>query len=167
MSSSYAWWERHGPRLPSHGIKAHTQRGAFGKSWWASRWIAALERIVNAGRLARGRSYARSGQVVSMDVGREGVDAVVQGSRAEPYKVRVRFKRLSDAEWERVIDAMAAEALYAARLLSGEMPEQIEDVFAAAGSSLFPVARNDMRTSCSCPDSANPCKHIAAVHYLL
>lgn len=167
MTSSRAWWERHGPRLPSHGIRAQTQRGAFGKSWWASRWIAALERLVNTGRLARGRSYARTGQVVSLDVTRDGVKAVVQGSRPEPYTVEIRFRRLSDEEWDRVIDAMAAQALYAARLLSGEMPEQIEEVFASVGTSLFPAGKADMRTKCSCPDSANPCKHIAAVHYLL
>jgi len=167
MAEREAWWERHGPRLPSHGIKAHTRRGAFGKSWWASRWIAALERLVNPGRLARGRTYARTGQVVSLDVGADGVKAVVQGSRPEPYKVSIRFRRLSDAEWERVIDAMGSQALYAARLLSGEMPEQIEEVFDAAGTSLFPREENDMRTRCSCPDWANPCKHIAAVHYLL
>jgi uncharacterized Zn finger protein len=167
VTSSYAWWERHGPRLPSHGIKAHTQRGAFGKSWWASRWIAALERLVNTGRLARGRTYARAGQVVSLDVSRDGVKAVVQGSRKEPYTVNITFKKLSDAEWERVIDAMAAEALYAARLLSGEMPETIEEVFASVGASLLPADQDDMRTTCSCPDIANPCKHIAAVHYLL
>jgi uncharacterized Zn finger protein len=167
MSSNYAWWERHGPRLPSHGIKARTQRGAFGRSWWASRWIAALERLVNPGRLARGRTYARAGQVVSMDVSRDGVKAVVQGSRQAPYQVAIRFRRLGDAEWERVIDAMASQALYAARLLSGEMPEDIEDVFASVGVSLFPAARGDMRTTCTCPDDANPCKHIAAVHYLL
>ena len=167
MTSSYAWWERHGPRLPSHGIKAHTRRGAFATSWWASRWIAALERLVNASRLARGRTYARAGQVVALDVGRDGVKAQVQGSRARPYRVRIEFKRLTDDEWDRVIAAMAAEAIYAARLLSGEMPEQIEDVFAAAGTSLFPAQANDMRTTCSCPDLANPCKHIAAVHYLL
>ncbi|HEY2593151.1 MAG TPA: SWIM zinc finger family protein [Chloroflexota bacterium] len=167
MTSSYAWWERHGPRLPSHGIKAHTQRGAFGRSWWASRWIAALEHLVNPGRLARGRTYARAGQVVSLDVTREGVNAVVQGSRPQPYRVHIEFRRLTDAEWERVIDAMSAEALYAARLLSGEMPEQIEDVFAAVGTSLLPAERDDMVTTCSCPDNANPCKHIAAVYYLL
>ena len=144
-SSNYAWWERHGPRLPSHGIKAHTRRGAFGRTWWASRWIAALERLVNPGRLARGRSYARSGQVVSMDVGRDGVKALVQGSRPEPYQVTIKFRRLSDQEWERVIDAMAGEAIYAARLLSGEMPEQIEDVFASVGASLFPAARGSVQ----------------------
>jgi uncharacterized Zn finger protein len=100
-------------------------------------------------------------------VSRQGVKAVVQGSRPEPYEVTIEFKRLSDAEWDRVIDAMSAEALYAARLLSGEMPEQIEDVFAATGTSLFPAEEGDMRTRCTCPDWANPCKHIAAVHYLL
>ena len=63
MTSNYAWWERHGPRLPSHGIKAHSRRGAFGKTWWAGRWIAALEQLVNPARLARGRTYARQGQV--------------------------------------------------------------------------------------------------------
>jgi uncharacterized Zn finger protein len=167
MAEREGWWERHGPRLPSHGIKAHTRRGAFGKSWWASRWIAALEQLVNPGRLQRGRTYARAGQVVSLDAGAHGVEAVVQGSRPEPYRVTIRFRRLTDDEWERVIDAMSREALYAARLLSGEMPEQIEDVFAAAGTSLFPSASDDMQTKCSCPDWANPCKHIAAVHYLL
>jgi uncharacterized Zn finger protein len=91
----------------------------------------------------------------------------VQGSRPKPYRVRIQFKRLSDAAWDRVIDAMSAEALYAARLLSGEMPEQIEDVFASVGSSLLPTERDDMRTTCTCPDLANPCKHVAAVHYLL
>jgi uncharacterized Zn finger protein len=167
MTSDYAWWERHGPRLPSHGIKAQTRRGAFGKTWWASRWISALEQLVNSGRLARGRTYARSGQVQSLTVDRDGVKALVQGSRREPYKVTITFTRLTDAEWDRVVDAMAAEALYAARLLSGEMPEQIEEVFSAAGTSLFPTAAGDMRTRCTCPDVANPCKHIAAVHYLL
>src|SRR5262245_25576882 len=143
MTEREGWWERHGPRLPSHGITAHTRRGAFGKSWWASRWIAALEQLVNPGRLQRGRTYARAGQVVSLDAGAQGVEAVVQGSRPEPYRVTIKFRRLSDDEWERVIDAMSAEALYAARLLSAEMPEQIEDVFAAAGTSLFPRASDD------------------------
>jgi len=143
-SSDYAWWERHGPSLPSHGIKARTRRGAFGKTWWASRWIDALESLVNPARLARGRTYARAGRVVSLDVDRDGARAVVKGSRAEPYQVTIQFKRLTDAEWDRVIDAMAAEALYAARLLSGEMPEQIEEVFSGTSVTLFPAVEGDL-----------------------
>ncbi|MGI9148679.1 MAG: SWIM zinc finger family protein [Chloroflexota bacterium] len=168
-ASDYAWWERHGPSLPSHGIKARTRRGAFGKSWWASRWIDALEQLVNPGRLARGRTYARTGRVVSLDVDPDGVRAIVNGSRPQPYQVSIQFKRLSNAEWQRVIDAMAAEALYAARLLSGEMPEEIEELFSSSevGCSLFPAHAGDLVADCSCPDPANPCKHIAAVHYLL
>src|SRR3954447_25355655 len=101
------WYERPKPRRPANGIKAQSQRGAFGKTWWAGRWIAALERLVDSGRLTRGRSYARSGQVVKLDVSAKGVDAQVQGSAPRPYKVTIRFKKLSDAEWEKVIDAMA------------------------------------------------------------
>ncbi len=162
-------WERYEsrPLRRADGIKAKTQRGQFGRTWWAGRWIAALERLVDSSRLSRGRSYARSGQVVQLDVGRDGVRAQVQGSRPRPYRVSIGFRMLSDTEWERVIDAMAAEAIYAAKLLSGEMPEQIEEAFAAAGTSLFPAAEGDLETDCSCPDWANPCKHVAAVHYLL
>jgi uncharacterized Zn finger protein len=169
VTTEYAWWERHGPRLPSDGIKASTRRGAFGKTWWASRWIAALEGLVNPARLARGRTYARAGQVTSLEVDGDGVRATVQGSRPTPYAVSIQVTRLTDAEWDRVIDAMAAEALYAARLLSGEMPEEIEEVFSdsAVGCSMFPTDEHDLHTSCSCPDPANPCKHIAAVYYLL
>ncbi len=167
MPRSYDWWEHHGPRLPAQGIKAQTQRGAFGKTWWAGRWIAALERLVDPARLARGRSYARSGQVTKLDVGPGKVGARVQGSRATPYRVSIRFRALSDDAWEQVIDAMADQAIYAARLLSGEMPEQIEDVFAQVGASLLPARSGDLETECSCPDWANPCKHVAAVHYLL
>jgi uncharacterized Zn finger protein len=165
----WEYWEtyRPQPRRPANGIKAQTQRGQFGKTWWASRWIDALERLVDPARLASGRSYARSGQVVKLDVGRDGVSALVQGSRPTPYRVSIHFRRLSDAAWAKVADAMAAEALYAARLLSGEMPEEIEKVFQAAGASLLPAQEGDLHTDCSCPDWANPCKHVAAVHYLL
>jgi len=163
----YDGWRKAAPRRSADGIRAQTQRGQFGKTWWAGRWIAALERLIDSARLSRGRSYARSGQVVQLDVGREGVSARVQGSRPSPYRVSIKFRRLSDAEWEKVTDALAAEALYAARLLSGEMPEDIEQAFAAAGVSLFPAGSGDLQTDCSCPDWANPCKHVAAVHLLL
>lgn len=124
-------WERPKPRHRADGIRAQTQSGKFGKPWWAGRWIAALERLVDSARLSRGRSYARSGQVVSFDVGRAGVRALVQGSRPKPYQVSIEFRVLTDPEWEKVVDAMVEQALYAARLLSGEMPEEIEAVFAA------------------------------------
>jgi uncharacterized Zn finger protein len=163
----WGWYPKSKPRRPAHGIQAKTGRGQFGKTWWASRWIAALERLVDSGRLSRGRSYARSGQVLNLDIQPGRVDSHVQGSRPSPYKVRIEIEPLNDKAWNKVIDAMAAQALFAAKLLAGEMPPNIEEAFSAAGVSLFPQQRADLATDCSCPDYSNPCKHIAAVYYLL
>ena len=149
------------------GIRARSQSGDFARSWWAARWIAALEKVVDARRLSRGRSYARDGQVISLEEQRGVVRAVVQGSRPTPYNVTIKLRPLNRGQWRAVIDALAGRALFAAQLLAGEMPQEIDQVFAAAGCSLFPKTRDDLQTSCSCPDSANPCKHVAAAHYIL
>jgi uncharacterized Zn finger protein len=158
------------PSIPietAEGLKARSQRGQFVKNWWATRWIGAMERLVDPGRLTRGRSYARKGQVLSIDEKGKGIEAYVQGSRPKPYKVSIGLEHLDSWLWERVIDALADQALYAAQLLSGEMPADIEKVFEAAGASLFPARPGDLYTHCSCPDYANPCKHVAATHYIL
>jgi uncharacterized Zn finger protein len=149
------------------GIGTRSRTGRIGASWWAARWIAALERLIDAGRLSRGRSYARSGQVLSLEEKGSAIHARVQGSRPSPYRVTITLKPLSDAQWNGVVDRLAAEAAFAAQLLAGEMPAEIETAFAAAGASLFPADRNDLITECSCPDDSNPCKHIAAAHYIL
>jgi uncharacterized Zn finger protein len=149
------------------GIKAQSKRGAFAKSWWAERWIAALERLVDSGRLSRGRSYARKGQVLSIDETKDGIAARVQGSRSTPYRIGIKINHLADAEWDKVIDALAEQAIFSAQLLAGEMPQDIEQAFERAKVSLFPSNRKDLQTDCSCPDYSNPCKHIAAAHYIL
>jgi uncharacterized Zn finger protein len=161
------WWydEKPKPRKPVDGIKAQSKK--FGQTWWASKWLAALERLMDSGRLSRGRSYARSGQVLNLDIKPGRVDAKVQGSAPRPYKVQIEIKPLSEKEWNRVADAMAEQAIFAAKLLAGEMPQNIEEAFAAAKVNLFPTSSGDLDTDCSCPDWSNPCKHIAAVYYLL
>ena len=166
---SYDYWDDFKPShpRPADGIKAKSQRGSFGSTWWATRWIQALERLMDAGRLSRGRSYARGGQVLNLDIGAGRVAARVQGSRATPYKIAVELAPLTDDQWARAIDAMAEQAIFAAKLLNGEMPPDIEEAFKQANVALFPVSGSDLRTSCSCPDYANPCKHIAAVYLLL
>jgi uncharacterized Zn finger protein len=161
------WYPKSKPRQPANGIKAQTQRGQFGKSWWANKWLDALERLVDPGRLTRGRSYARSGQVLNLDIKPGRVESRVQGSRPSPYKVQIEIKPLSDKDWDRVADAMSEQAIFAAKLLSGEMPQNIEEAFALAKVSLFPTLKGDLKTECLCPDWSNPCKHIAAVYYLL
>ena len=118
-------------------------------------------------RLARGRRYARAGQVLDLDVRPGEVTARVQGSRRQPYRVRVATPTIAPEDWLRVEQAMAARAVFLAKLLAGEMPRDIEEAFAEAGLSLFPSSGNDVSADCSCPDWANPCKHIAAVYYLL
>ena len=149
------------------GIKAKSQRGKIGESWWAGKWIKALEPLMDSGRLSRGRSYARGGQVLSLDIGPGVVKSRVQGSRATPYKVQIAVKMLTAAEWSLVVDALAEQAIFAAKLLAGEMPQEVETAFQTAHVSLFPTRRDDLNTDCSCPDYANPCKHVAAVYYLL
>lgn len=155
------------PKSVKGGIKAQTKRGDFGKSWWAKRWIAALEAFNFGPRLGRGRSYARRGQVVSIDIAKGSVTAAVQGTRAKPYQVAIAIKTLARNDWTQILDALSKQMIFAAKLLAGEMPDTIEEVFKERKISLFPQRLSDLKTSCSCPDWANPCKHIAAVYYLM
>jgi uncharacterized Zn finger protein len=163
----WGWYQPSRPIRTDRGIRSRSQRGAFGESWWAKRWIAALEQFGWGNRLQRGKSYARQGQVLSIDFAGPKVKAKVQGSRPTPYNVTIEIKPLADAQWEQVTVALAQQAIFAAKLLAGEMPQDIETAFDAAGVPLFPRGARDITAACSCPDYANPCKHIAAVYYLL
>jgi uncharacterized Zn finger protein len=155
------------PRRVDGGIKARSRRGQIGEKWWSQRFIAILEALGMGPRLQRGRAYARAGQVLDLAVAAGTVSARVQGSRPRPYRVRVALPRFREADWTRVESALAARALYSAKLLAGELPHTIEEVFATCGLSLFPSNASELELSCSCPDWAVPCKHIAATFYLL
>jgi uncharacterized Zn finger protein len=156
------------PRIKTRGgIKSQSKRGSFGESWWAKRWIAVLESFDIGARLSRGRSYARSGQVLSADIGKGLIKSKVQGSRSEPYEITIKVKTMADADWQKLALALSQQAIFAAKLLAGEMPQEIEQAFQDEGLSLFPEKLRDLETNCSCPDWSNPCKHIAAVYYLL
>lgn len=164
------YWPSYEPTRPievENGIKARSKKGKFVQTWWADRWIKALTPLMDSARLSRGRSYARRGQVMEIQVKPGQVSSRVQGSRPKPYKVSIQLQPLSDGQWETVLDALAEQAIFAAQLLNGEMPPNVEEVFRAVKVPLFPDKRGDLKTDCSCPDWANPCKHIAAVYYLL
>ena len=170
MPGRYDYWDYFEPSRPikvEGGIKTKSEHGAIGSTWWSKRWVSVLESFNMGARLTRGRSYARQGQVLSIDVQPGLVKARVQGSRPRPYNVEIHLKPLSDQDWDKVTDAMADQAIFAAKLLAGEMPTNIEEAFSAVQLSLFPTAARELETDCSCPDWANPCKHIAAVFYLL
>ncbi len=170
---SWRWGDDYGyfpasrPRAAKGGIKAQSKRGAFGESWWAKRWIAVLEGFDIGARLGRGRSYARRGQVLSITIDKGMVKAKVQGSRPSPYNVTIKLKVLAAAGWQKLATVLSQQAIFTAKLLAGEMPQDIEQAFKDAGLSLFPAKLKDLETECSCPDWSNPCKHIAAVYYLL
>jgi uncharacterized Zn finger protein len=155
------------PRPVEGGLKARSTRGAIAQTWWSERFVEVLEDIGIGNRLQRGRAYARKGQVISLDVHPGSIAARVQGSRARPYRVRIGIPAFGKAEWTQAERALAGSAWYTAKLLSGEMPEDIEDVFAGLGLSLFPATTRELSLDCSCPDEAVPCKHLAATFYLL
>lgn len=160
-------WEPARPLPVEGGIAARSKRGAIGETWWSQRFIELLESFDVGSRLARGRNYARRGQVVELEVETGVVLAKVQGSRYTPYRVRIRAHALTEQQWRRVEKAMAARALPLAKLLAGEMPHDIEDVFAACKLTLLPRSNAELKASCTCPDWENPCKHVAAAYYIL
>ncbi len=167
---SYYGFQYYTPTTPidvKGGIKAKNKRGAFGESWWAKRWIATLESFNIGARLSRGKSYARRGQVKSIDIKKGEVRGEVQGSSTIPYKVTIEVKTLTEANWRKLAKLLSNEVVFLAKLLAGEMPEEIESAFKDANLSLFPNKVKDLVTTCNCPDWSNPCKHIAAVYYLL
>jgi uncharacterized Zn finger protein len=149
------------------GIAARSRDGAIGESWWSERFIDLLESFGLGSRLERGRAYARAGQVTELDVEPGIVLAKVQGSRYTPYRVRIRAKVFSEYQWRRAEKAIVARALTLAKLLAGEMPHDIEDVLATCKLTLLPGSYDELRATCTCPDAANPCKHLAAVYYIL
>ena len=167
-SRDTGWWHEAGPPIQVEGgIKARSRRGAIGEQWWSRRFVEVLESFGMSGRLARGRHYARRGQVLEFELGHGVVRARVQGSRPVPYQVRIGVLPLTTAQWRRVIEALRGQALFRAKLLAGEMPHEIEQVFADCGTPLFPRSARDLDLFCSCPDWGVPCKHLAAVCYVL
>jgi uncharacterized Zn finger protein len=139
------------------------------RSWWAMRWLAMAE-ATWAGhhdRFNRGWAYAQNGSVLDAELWPGRIDALVRASAWRPYQVRIWLAPLGDAVWDRVTDILAGQATYVAQLLAGQMPPEIESVFAQAGASLFPTSPNELVGECDCFEWSRPCKHIAAVHYVL
>ncbi|WP_406052954.1 SWIM zinc finger family protein [Kribbella sp. NBC_00889] len=170
MNERVPWqgWRRSGEDAGLPAAKGPGSRRPFGATWWGRAWLEALEHRarLDPGRLSRGRSYARRGSVLELTVSPGSVDAVVQGSRATPYQVTVRIRAFSSAEWDAVLKVVSSQIGRVAALLDGELPPEVVDDVRAAGLDLLPGA-GEVLTNCSCPDFAVPCKHSAAVCYLV
>ena len=166
--------KRYPVRIPrfAAGIRAQELRAGSGRSWWAKRWLAALEAMGLGGRFARGRNYAMSGQVTALRIEGPHVEATVVGSRPDPYTVTIDFREPDEAAHGRIVARLRQEPMLIARLLTDDLPLEVESIFREEGFALFPGGklgprRYDVTTKCSCPDYANPCKHSAAVLLLL
>jgi uncharacterized Zn finger protein len=148
----------------------NTQLGDEGlgqQPWWVEQWMELIHGYRFKKRLERAWEYARSGNVTSIRFEGRRVHARVQGSGEEPYKVKLWLDVLNDEDWGYVLDALTQKARWSAQLLAGVMPQDIERAFAASGKRLFPFKLQEVRSECSCPDKANPCKHVSAVFYLM
>mgnify|MGYP000155929399 CR=1 FL=1 len=153
--------------LTAHGgIRAQTKSRKVGKNWWTKRWMGVLENHYMGAELPRGRAYAQAGQVLALKIEDGTVTATVQGSREKPHKVKIRFKEAPPEQWENLTRTLSGQAIFAAKLLSGQMPESIEETFEEQGLSLFPKDMHDLDTSCTC-GTKGLCRHIIAVYYLL
>jgi len=166
--------KRYPVRIPRYatGIRAQETRAGSVRSWWAREWLQRLEQMGLKGRFGRGRNYAASGQVIEMSTEGSCVRAKVVGTRSEPYAVRIDFRCLDAAAKRRILKAIKAEPILVARLLADDLPLEVGELFRQEGYDLFPGAKlgprqYDTTTDCTCPDYANPCKHAAAVLYLL
>jgi uncharacterized Zn finger protein len=137
------------------------------QEWWVQEWLALLASYRFKKRLERAREYARQGNVLSIEFQGPKVFARVRGKEQPEYKVSLWLDAFTDEQWDYVIENMAQQAIFSAKLLTGEMPQNIQAVFAASGLSLFPFRLEEIHSKCSCPDPANPCKHIGSVYYLL
>ena len=143
-------------------------RRTFGNTWWGAAWVDALEQRakLDPNRLPRGRTYARKDTVSGLSVGGGEVSARVRGSRPQPYKVTIKMRVFTAAEWDTLLGVIGTQLGHAAALLDGELPGALAEQAREAGADLLP-GPGDLKPRCSCPDSANPCKHVAAVYYLV
>lgn len=149
------------------GISPASESNIKQSQWWVQRWLELIDSYRFKKRLERARIYAKEGNVLSIEFVNSQVLARVQGTEPKPYKISLSLDLFSDEDWNYIIETLAKKAIFSAQLLAGEMPEDIEQVFTANGLSLFPFNLSDIHSRCSCPDKANPCKHIGAVYYQL
>ena len=167
--------KKHYPvRIPRYaaGIRAQESRSGGARTWWARRWLEVLERMGLGARLGRGKHYAVSGQVTGMRFEGPHVEAQVVGTRPDPYRVTIDFRVPEGAAREAIVSRIKGEPMIAARLIADDMPTEVEQAFRDCGLDFFPGGKlapgvYDMTTACSCPDYANPCKHVSAVLLIL
>ncbi|MCE5223023.1 SWIM zinc finger family protein [bacterium] len=160
-------WMETKPKQVEHGIKAIHQKGQFCEEWWGKRWMEIIESYHLGERLARGKRYARTGQVIEINFMPGKIKASVQGSQHNPYQVEISVKIWTKKEWDLFFTFIKSDPLLLSQMISGKLTPDLEKKLYSRGINLFPVKYTDFTTDCSCPDWSNPCKHVAAVFFLI
>lgn len=166
LDEPWSRFEDFGTPIAADGIKARSRRGPIGDSWWSRRFLGFLEDVGHGGRLGRGRTYARKGQVLDLTFEAGEIRARVQGSRPEPYDVCLAAGVVEERAWTALEKALAGRAAHAATLLDGRLPHDFEEVAGRCGVEILPSGGSGLLLGCTCPDFETVCKHVAAVCYV-
>ncbi|MBK7335343.1 MAG: DEAD/DEAH box helicase [Saprospirales bacterium] len=142
-------------------------RKSYGNTWWGEQWLHALQGIDYSNRLPRGKSYANNGAARDIQIHENRITAKVQGSRPRPYKVEIAIPAFSAQQKAGILGIVTGNPVFLSRLLNRELPNELYQACLNQGIHIFPRSWRDMEGSCSCPDWAVPCKHMAAVLYLV
>lgn len=134
-------------------------------SQWSGQFVGMLESLRMPAVFGQGRRHVRAGQVRSLSVSTSVVTGLVVDDEGTTHRARIGVRAYSAADWRRVERALAAEALHLARLLAGDVPEDLDRLLAGFGLSLFPTDLTEIALECSCPDWRRPCAHLAATMY--
>ena len=143
-------------------------RKTYGKTWWGQAWIQAMERVdYDSNRLPRGKRYANGGMVTEIIIKNDTISAKVEGSRRKPYDVKINLKKFTKAQTTRIKKNIATDPALASEMELGQLPPEILTLLESQKIHLLPTSWKDITANCSCPDWANPCKHLAAVYYII
>ena len=133
------------------------------KSFWGKSWCVNLERYSDyENRLPRGRTYVRNGSVIDLQIAKGEISAMVAGS--ELYQIKIAIAPVTQARWKTICRDCAGSVDSLVELLQGRLAKGVMDRVCREGDGLFP-SPTEIKLSCSCPDWADMCKHVAATLY--
>lgn len=135
------------------------------KTWWGKAWNSNLERYADySNRIGRGRSYVRYGSVLDLKISKGNVESLVMGSSSKAYSIKIKISNLTKKKWAEIKEKSKDKIESLQELLDGKFPKNLGEIFTAKGEGLFPAPK-EIKLSCSCPDWAVMCKHVAAALY--
>ncbi len=155
------------PRKVRYGVKLANRSGELPQHWATQRWMRLLEDAATGPVLTEAMEYAKIGQTRRLEIAGGSFLGPVQGRRRTSYTTQVELDTFTHEQWIEVVEAMADQSLYAAKMLSGELPQNVEDLFAPFGLHLFPTEPRQLRPSCTCGHESPWCKHTVCLGLLI